>query len=100
MALARVVAAAGVPLVLLASALGLTLVLVPVLVPVLDVGAACVATVAVGVRSRSRSLRSVGASVPRPLSLFAWRVLCCRCPRRVAPLRLSSLMTSVGLMRS
>ena len=98
--LARAVAAVGVPLVLLASALGLALVLVSVLVPMLDFGAACVATVAVGVRSRSRSLRPVGASVLRSLSLFAWRVLRCRCPRRVAPLRLSSLMASAGLMRS
>ena len=70
-ALVRAVAAAGVPLVLLASALGLALVLVSVLVPVLDFGAACVATVAVGVRSRSRSLQPVGASVLRSLSLFA-----------------------------
>ena len=63
-ALARTVAAVGVPLVLLASVLGLALVLVPVLVPVLDFGVACAVTVVAGVRSRSRSLRPVGAPVP------------------------------------
>ena len=62
--LARAVAAVGVPLVLLASVLGLALVLVPVLVPVLDFGVACAVTVVAGVRSRSRSLRPVGAPVP------------------------------------
>jgi len=63
-ALARMVVVVGVPLVLLAPALGPALVLVPVLVAVLNFGAACVVTVVTGVRSRSRSLRPVGASVP------------------------------------
>ena len=61
---ARMVAVVGMPLVLLASALGLALVLVPVLVMVLGFGAACVVTVVAGVRSRSCSLLPVGASVP------------------------------------
>ena len=99
-ALVRTVAAVGVLLVLLASALGLALVLVPVLVTVLGFGAACFVTVVAGARSRSRSLRPVGASVPRSPSLCAWRALRCRCPRKVVPLRLASMMTSEGLMSS
>ena len=63
-ALVHTVAAVGVLLALLASALGLAPVLVLVPVPVLDFGAACFVTVVAGVRSRSRSLRPVGAPVP------------------------------------
>ena len=97
-ALARMVAAVEVLLAMLASVLGLALVLVPVPMPVLGFGAAFAVTVAAGVRSRSLSLRPVGASVPRSPSLCAWRALRCRCPQKVAPLRLASMMTSVSLM--
>ena len=99
-ALARTVAAVGLLLALSASVLGLAMVSVPVPVTVPGFGVARVATVVAGVLRRSRFLRSVGASVSWPTSLCEWRALRCRCLRRVAPLRLASMMTSAGLTSS